>query len=226
MLYGLAHRLVSWMARVFFRLRVEGLQNVPPEGPLIIASNHASHLDIPLLGCSLSRKVHFVGKSELFKIPVLGFLFRQLGGIPLKREGIDRQAMAKIETHLREGHVLVVYPEGRRTTTGSLQRPKAGIGMIAAKTRAPVVPAYIEGTYHVLPKGKKWFRMAPVRIRFGPPVPLLPEGNGSSGGRTDYQAVADRIMNEISALAREKDENGRLGPPAVLPRKPQNPNPW
>ena len=214
MLYGIAHVLVSFLARVFFRLRVEGLEHLPKKGPLLIAANHASHLDIPLLGCTLPRKAFFVGKSELFQIPVLGRLLRHLGGIPIRRGGMDRRAVREIKERLEEGNYLVYYLEGSRTSNGMLQRAKAGVGMVAAMTGVPVIPAYIHGTYQILPKGRWFFRLAPVTITFGVPVDLsrLP---GAKGERLSYQAMADQIMDEIVTLSEgagkgEKTAAGRL----------------
>ena len=170
MLYSIAHLLVYSLARLCFRLKVIGGENIPPGGGAIIAANHMSYLDIPLLGCSLKRRADFVGKAELFKNPVVGFLFRRLGGFPIKREGIDRLAIEEAVRRLRAGRLVVFYPEGRRSEDGLLQQPKPGIGMVAAKARVPIIPALIEGTEQVLPKRSKRLRFHPVIIKFGPPL--------------------------------------------------------
>lgn len=212
MFYVIVHAVVFFLAKVFFRLRVNGLGHVPRKGPLIIAVNHASHLDIPLIGCTLNRRAYFVGKNDLFDIPVLGRLFRHLGGIPIRRRGIDRRAVMEIKKRLEEGHVLVFYLEGRRTSNGMLQKAKAGVGMIAAMTGVQVVPSYIQGTYHALPKGRKFFRLAPVTITFGLPVDLS-QWKEPRGTKLDYQAMADHIMQEIATLSIEqgKEEKAVVG---------------
>ncbi len=176
---------------------------MPPAGPLIIASNHASHLDIPLLGCTLHRRAFFVGKSELFGIPVFGRLLRHLGGIPLRRAGIDRRAVDEIKKRLQEGHVLVFYLEGKRTTDGRLQRAKAGIGMVASMTGAQVVPAYIKGTFQALPKGRKLVRSVPVTITYGAPL-SFPQVVGGDEEQISYQEMADRVMGNIASLAQSQ----------------------
>jgi len=206
MLYKIAHFVVSFLAKRLFKLRVEGFQHIPEHGPLIIAVNHASHLDIPLLGCTLHRRANFVGKSELFEIPILGWLLRLLGGIPIRRGRVDHRAIAEILNKLQQGEVLVFYLEGGRTPDGMLQKPKAGIGMIAAMTGAQVVPAYIKGTYQALPKGKRWFRAVPVSIAYGPPMEFSGR-DYKKDGKVDYQGISDGIMKKITSLSRD---NGRL----------------
>ena len=205
MLYNIAHFVVSFLAKHLFKLRVEGFQHIPEHGPLIIAANHASHLDIPLLGCTLHRRANFVGKSELFEIPILGWILRLLGGIPIRRGRVDHRAIAEIRTKLQQGSILVFYLEGGRTPDGMLQKPKAGIGMIAAMTGAQVVPAYIKGTYQALPKGKKWFRSVPISIVYGPPVDFSNWGYDNEG-KADYQEISNGIMREITTLS---GENGK-----------------
>jgi 1-acyl-sn-glycerol-3-phosphate acyltransferase len=223
MLYALAHLLVSLLAKPLFRLRVEGLHHIPDQGPLIIAANHMSHLDIPLLGCSLRRRANFVGKSELFQIPLLGRLLRLLGGIPIRRDGMDRGAMEEIRHRLHQGRILVICVEGKRSLDGRLQRAKAGVGMIVAMTGVQVIPALIEGTHRALPKGAKWIRLAPVSITFGPPVDL-PAWKGKSGGKSAYQGIADRIMEGIASLARTSEQASlgeREGVPSKRGRQPE-----
>lgn len=199
MLYSITHALVYALARLCLQLRVVGGEYVPAWGGAIIAANHVSYLDIPLLGCALKRRADFVGKAELFRNPVLSFLFRRLGGVPIKREGIDRIAISEAVRRLRAGHLVVFYPEGTRSEDGRLQPPKPGIGMVAARAKVPIIPALIEGTGEVLPKRSKRLRFHPVIIRFGPPLdPLRLAGPEKS--RFFYTRISQAVMEGIQQL--------------------------
>jgi 1-acyl-sn-glycerol-3-phosphate acyltransferase len=201
MLYAIAHILVYLLARVCFRLRVIGSEYVPQGGGAIIAANHVSYLDIPLLGCALKRRADFVGKAELFKNPVVGFLFRRLGGFPVKRDGIDRLAIAEAVRRLKAGRLVVFYPEGTRSVDGQLQRPKSGIGMVAARAKVPIIPVLIEGTGQVLPRQRRGFKFHPVLIKFGPPVDPF-DSMGAEKGTQFYSKISHAVMDGIQALKR------------------------
>ena len=202
MLYTIAHLLIYPLARICFRLKVVGGEYIPLGGGAIIAANHMSYLDIPLLGCALERRADFVGKAELFRNPVVSFLFRRLGGFPIKREGIDRLAIEEAVRRLRAGRLVVFYPEGRRSEDGLLQQPKPGIGMVAAKAKVPIIPALIEGTGEVLPKRSKRLRFHPVIIRFGPPLDPMQFAEAERGkrGKLYYTKISQAAMAGIQKL--------------------------
>lgn len=195
--------MVSALARVLFSLKVIGGEYVPPRGGVIVAANHASYLDIPLLGCALKRKADFVGKSELFKNPMIGFFFRRLGGFPIRREGVDRWAIEEAVRRLKAGRLVVFYPEGRRSEDGQLQRPRPGVGMVAALANVPIVPALIEGTEQILPKQSLRLRLFPVVIKFGPP--LNPSTlTASKPDKSAYSQISEAVMAEIEKLKNEQ----------------------
>ncbi|MCI0527339.1 MAG: 1-acyl-sn-glycerol-3-phosphate acyltransferase [Nitrospira sp.] len=198
MLYWIAHVLVSMLARLFLRMKVVGIENVPRDGGAIIAANHMSYLDIPLLGCALRRRADFIGKSELFRNPIVGLIFRQLGGFPIKRGRIDRSALAETVRRLKAGRLVVFYPEGRRSEDGRLQRPKPGIGMVAVKAQVPIIPALIEGTGQILPKRSRRLRFHPVVIRFGPP--LDSSKFQSEQDKLTYTKISQAVMEGIQKL--------------------------
>ncbi len=201
----IAHVLVYGLARLLLRLKVIGAQNVPAKGGVIIAANHLSYMDIPLIGCSLSRRADFVGKSELFSRRWVNFFFRRLGGFPIRRSGVDRLAIDEAVRRLKAGRAVVFYPEGRRSEDGRLSRAKPGIGMVAAKARVPIVPALIEGTDKVLPKGSWRIRLHPVTIKFGPPLnpPSSMRSNGNHGGKAYYENISQAVMDGIYRLKEE-----------------------
>jgi 1-acyl-sn-glycerol-3-phosphate acyltransferase len=200
MLYWIAHVLVYTLAKLFLRMRVVGVENVPQDGGVIIAANHMSYLDIPLLGCALRRRADFVGKSELFRNPIVGFLFRKLGGFPIKRGSVDRSALVEAERRLKAGRLVVFYPEGRRSEDGRLQRPKPGIGMVAVRAKAPIIPALIEGTGQILPKRSWRLRFHPVVIRFGPPLDPS-QFEDIDQGKPTYTKISQAVMEGIQRLA-------------------------
>ena len=207
MLYEIAHVVVSILARIFLRLRVVGGQNIPTKGGAIIASNHVSYLDIPLLGCALDRRADYLGKSELFRNKLLSFFFRRLGGIPIRRGGVDRSALTEVVTRLKAGRLVVYYPEGKRSRTGELQPLKPGIGMVAARAGVPIVPAFIEGTVRILPKQSKRFRLRPVVVKFGPPVDPSAFGDREDG-KAFYLKVSHAVRDSILKLQNEKFHAG------------------
>ena len=213
MLYAIAYVLVWLFAKIFFRLKVIGVENIPRRGGVIVAANHNSYLDIPLLGCSLRRRADNIAKAELFEVGAVSWLFRTLGGIPVRRGTIDREALNEAVARLRSGHLLALYPEGRRSRDTQLLTAKPGIGLLVARTGVPVIPAYIEGTHRACPPGSRWIRPARVKITFGKPVDLRrflsevpaggrePKAEGKAEGRKQvYQDIAEEIMRQIGAL--------------------------
>lgn len=197
--YGTLWVLTRAIARLCFRYRVEG--SVPRSGGLLIAANHASYLDIPLLGCGMTRRAWYLGRSDLFPVPVLNGILRSLGWIPLRLGRLDRDAFGMAIDLIRAGKVVVIFPEGGRSLDGRLRPPKAGLGIIVAQTGCPVVPAYIKGTFDVLPPGARWPRWRQVTVRFG--APLRFEGaelHDKGEAKRFYQRVSRTVITEIAAL--------------------------
>lgn len=193
--------IVRFFVRIFFRLvgrwRVEGLENVPAEGPVIVAVNHISMADPPIVGASLRRKGWFMAKEELFK-PGIGWFISKIQAFPIKRGKGDLAALKKSLGILARGEVLVIFPEGTRQEAGELGPPEIGVGMIALRSGAPVVPARITGTNQLLPKGSPLPRFTPVSIRYGRPITIRHEGG--KPGHEDYAAAAREIMEAIARL--------------------------
>lgn len=202
LLYWTIWVVVRVAATVLFRLRVSGQQHIPKTGGVLIAANHASYLDIPILGCGLTRRASSMGRMDLFPGPV-GRLMRYLGWIPIRRERVDRGGFEEAITRIRAGEAVVMYPEGSRTEDGRLQPGKPGVGMIVAATGCPVIPAYLEGTFDALPPGARWIRLRPIRVTYGAPMTftsLLNEWDGESKKKDLYQRISQEIMDRIAAL--------------------------
>ncbi|MCC6543322.1 MAG: 1-acyl-sn-glycerol-3-phosphate acyltransferase [Nitrospirae bacterium] len=199
MLYSIAVFIISIFARLFFRIKISGVENIPVSGGVIIAANHLSYLDIPLLSYSLNRHANFVGKRQLFSIPVVGTMFRLLGGIAIDREKIDRAALREIMKKLDSGNLIVIYPEGTRSPNGILQPGRPGVGFIVRMSGKKVVPTAIQGTDKAMPSGSWLIRPHPVTIRFGKPLDFsvnLPkvEKQGADS------RITQEIMDKIAAL--------------------------
>ncbi len=199
------YRLVCFVlyiiCRLFFRIRYFGTENVPQDSRgVILAPNHASYLDPPVLGTALMRPITFLAKDYLFRVFIFGQALRWLGVLPIKSdEKNDFKSIRQLLRALAHGRCIVVFPEGTRSQDGEFQNPESGIGFLAVKSKAWVVPVYIRGTFEAYPRHAKIFRSHPVRAFFG--KAFIPGEEPAILSAPDpYQAVGQRIMNEIRAL--------------------------
>jgi 1-acyl-sn-glycerol-3-phosphate acyltransferase len=180
-----------------FRWRTSGIENVPAGG-VIIAANHISLWDPPVIGTALPRKVHFMAKEELFANPVFGWIISKLGAFPVKRGAADRTAIRTALRLLESGSILAIFPEGTRSKDGKLGSPEAGLALLALKSGVPIVPAAIIGTNkifrdnQVLPK---------FRVIFGKPILL----NRDIAGKESMEIMSTQVMAEISQLLQKAD---------------------
>lgn len=204
--YEFSRVVVAAMLRYLGRLDLAGLEHVPPTGPLIVASNHLSNVDPVLLGAIFPRPIIFMGKEELSKLPGMGPISRAYGAFPVRRGEADRAAIRRSLEVLAEGKVLGLYPEGTRSREGALQEAKAGTGLIAIRSGAPVVPVGVSGTARMTPR-RVLFERPAIRIHVGPPIPS-PRIEGARRGAT--QEHADRVMRAIAELLPE-GQRGRHG---------------
>jgi len=149
-LYWIGKNGSNAIFKIFSRVRVIGRENVPRTGPLILSPNHASFADPPLVGSQLPRTLFYMGKEELFRIPVLGWLIRQVNAFPIRRKEGDIAAIKAAERILNAGGALIVFPEGRRQREGRLGAPKRGVGLLASRTGAPVLPVYVHNGHRVM----------------------------------------------------------------------------
>ena len=193
MLYDLFRAFFRVFFRIFYPYKVIGHEHIPDEGGVLLCCNHISNLDPPLLGSSMKRKVSYMAKEELFKIPVLSFLIRSFGAFPVKRGASDRQALKKSLTLLKEGKVLGIFPEGTRSKTGELGKAFSGVGLFALKEDSTVIPAAIVGNYRL-------FR--PIKVVFGPPIDLSDLKQEKMNSDLMKEAT-DRIMEQIASLLQE-----------------------
>lgn len=199
-------RFLAWLARFIsacvLRIRVEGLEHLPPTGAFILAPNHISNIDPPLIhgwaAPRVGQRLRFLAKEVLFK-GFAGRLLRWQGVVPVKMGGSDMEAYRVARAMLADGDVIVIFPEGTRSKDGRLGRPKPGVSMLASREHVPVVPVGISGSDDFLQKGSRLPRVgARVIVRFGPAyLPTTPKG----GDRRAALAAADEeLLRRIAAL--------------------------
>jgi 1-acyl-sn-glycerol-3-phosphate acyltransferase len=195
--YLLGYSLSKAIAKTFFNYRVIGAENMIEEGPCIIAANHCSYLDPPLVGVACKRAIHYLARKSLLDVPILGPILPELNVIPVDQKNADRSALMGAIRVVKNGGAVLIFPEGSRSPDGQLQPAQPGIGMIAAKTGAPVVPVRITGSYEAFPRGRALPRRAKVTATVGPPIVFESEMNNA---RDAYVNLSAEIFAAIATL--------------------------
>ncbi len=189
-LYNAAAFTINAFGKVLWRTRAYGRENVPMDGPVIVACNHRSYLDPPMLGTYSPRPLAYMAKAELFDIPVLGAAIRAVGAYPVDRAGSSTAAIKRSLAVLREGGCVGIFPEGTRNLDGTVQ-PREGVALLASLSKAPVVPAALVGTANA---GK----LHQIKVAFGPAMRLPSDRKAT---REDLAKFTDDVMSAIAALA-------------------------
>jgi 1-acyl-sn-glycerol-3-phosphate acyltransferase len=189
----------------YFRFRSYTPENVPLNGPVILASNHASYLDPPLVGSGIKRPINYLARQSLFSVWPFGWLLRQLNSVPVDRDGGGAAGLRAILDRLLAGGGIILFPEGTRTRDGKLQPARSGIGLTVIKSAAPVVPVRVFGTYEAFGRHHRIPRPRRVSVKYGRPMlfeALRAEAKTCPKPRLKeiYQQVADEIMAEIAKL--------------------------
>jgi len=197
--YWIGYHLSRLIGRLFFRFRIIHRERMIQTGPVILAMNHQSYLDPPFAGVACDRAIYFLAKRTLIDVPVLGWLLPKLNVIPVNQEGIDRSALKALIRVLKSGNAALVFPEGARTLDGDLQPAQPGLGLVIAKTLAPVVPMRIFGAHEALPRGGGSLRFVPITIVVGEPIFFTAADLGSRG-KDLYGRLSQRVMDAIAAL--------------------------
>ena len=203
--YAFAWATCHCVFTVYFRWRVFHSERVPRQGPVILASNHASFLDPPLIGTALPRQINYLARESLFRFPVLKTILRWWSAVPVNREGGGAKGLKAILERLLAGGVIVLFPEGTRTRDGQLQPARSGIGLTVIKSTAPVVPVRVFGSYEAFGRHVRFPRPRRLVVTFGQPMwfeQLRAEAKGCSKARLKeiYQQIADEIMTAIAKL--------------------------
>ncbi len=224
MFYWVFKAVLKPLLRVIYRIRVEGLENVPKKGAAVIAANHLSFLDsffIPLV--VNRRKVTYLAKADYFKSWKTAWFFRMAGQIPIEREGgakSETALKAGLKT-LRDGNLLGIYPEGTRSPDGYLYRGRTGVSRLTLQAGVQVIPCGLVGTENVMPKDAKFPRLrgrVPVRVRFGKPIDFSRYA-GQERNRMALRAMTDEIVFEIMQLSGQeyRDEYASKTPSEPIP---------
>lgn len=190
--YNFIHGLLRLLFTVLFRLECRGLENIPRTGGVVIAVNHVSLLDPPLVGCTVPRPMHFMAKDALFVVPLFGWVIKQLHAFPVRRGVGDRAAIVTALNLLRQKQVVLLFPEGTISKTGELGQGKPGVAMLAAKVGVPIVSATVIGP-EKLRAGGPWFPKCKIIFN----KPIFPEAGNNSKQYLDDLTGA--VMREIAS---------------------------
>ncbi|MES2569552.1 MAG: lysophospholipid acyltransferase family protein [Verrucomicrobiota bacterium] len=201
--YQFHYHLSRFLARTFFDFRVIHGERLLEEGGVIFAMNHESYLDPPLAGIACKRELYYLARKTLLNWPVLGSIFPHLNVIPVDQERADMSALKALIKLVRSGQGSVIFPEGSRTLDGQLQPAQPGLGLVIAKTRAPVVPMRIFGAHRAFPRGGKPRFFTPITLVVGEPIRFTEEDLAGEG-RELYQRLSERVMERIAALRDER----------------------
>lgn len=199
--YWLGYHLSRLLAKIFFRFRILHRERMLQSGPVILASNHQSYFDPPLAGNVSDRAIYFLARRSLLNVPVLGRILPKLNVIPVDQEGADRSALKGLIKVLRRGECALVFPEGARTIDGELQPAQPGVGLIIARTLAPVVPIRIFGAHEALPRGGG-FHFHRITVIVGEPI-FFSETDLQPRDKNLYARLSQRVMDAIGALKLE-----------------------
>ena len=206
---------IAWLGfravyATYFRWRVFNPERVPRTGPVILAANHASFIDPPLVGSGLTRDINYLARESLFRFPVVGAVLRSWNAVPVDRDGGGAKGLKIILDRLLAGGGIILFPEGTRTKDGNLQPARSGIGLTVIKSNAPVVPVRVFGTFAAYGRNHKFPRPKKVAVKYGAPMnfeKLRAEAKVCSKARLKeiYQEVADEIMAAIAKLEPKAD---------------------
>lgn len=207
MIYFIGWSLFLIFFKLYLGFRVVGRDNIPRNGAFIIASNHVSYIDPILLGTSVNRSLNYMARESLFLKRFPGWVMRKLHAFPVSRDNGDLSAIRESIGILNSDKPLVIFPEGTRSKDKALRRPKPGIGFIVARTKVPVIPAYVSGSFDAMPGGVKSIKRYPVRIYIGKRMDFSGYRFDKNNRKEIYQKISDDIMKEVARLKNEYESN-------------------
>ncbi len=200
-------KLTVWLIfRFGHGLEVTGQERVPKTGGCLLASNHVSFIDPPVLGAACPRRIVFMARRDLFRHALLGAFMRGVHVIPLARGEADLSAIRSAVERMRAGDLLAIFPEGTRQLSGRLGVAKRGVGLLAAAARVPVIPVLVSGTFRALPPEAKWLQPGKIRVAFGTPIPYT-ESSSRRTARDQHEQLATAVTEQWRQL------EGRLQSP-------------
>jgi 1-acyl-sn-glycerol-3-phosphate acyltransferase len=198
--YAFVRSVASAFSYVFWRVRVSGRENVPTTGPFILSPVHRSNIDAPLMACVTRRRMRYMGKDAMWKYRFSAWFSRSLGGFPVHRGNVDREALRISEAAVRAGEPVVIFPEGTRRSGPVIGEIFEGAAFVAVRTGTPIIPVGIGGSERAMPKGSKIIRPVKVRVVVGRPIHPPPRADSGRGSRRQVHEVAARLRAELQRL--------------------------
>ena len=199
--YLIGKSISSFVFSVLFRRKVLGRENFP-KGAAIIASNHASFLDPPVVGSSAPGELHYLARASLFRFPLMKRLYGRINVLPVRQDAANMSSIKTILGKLDEGGKVLIFPEGTRSFDGKLQKPQRGIGYLICKARVPVIPTYTHGTYEAWPRHRSMIHFTKMIVSFGKPI-YFEDVWSRKPSKEDYDRIARKIMDRIVELRSE-----------------------
>lgn len=195
-MYYTGRALIRMLGKAFFGLTITGVEHIPPQGGLIVACNHITHYDPPVVGSCLNREAYFLAKKELFENPLFGWVLTQVNSLPVRRGTIDRNALNLMLEKIEAGNAVMMFPEGTRSRTGQFLEPKSGIGLMAHRAKCPILPAYIENADQI---GQCFKRKKKLLVRFGEPISAEWVASHEAD-KAAYGLIARTVMERIAEI--------------------------
>ncbi len=197
--YHAIHVLTRPVLKSLFKLEVFGAENVPSSGGALLISNHASFVDPVFIGAAVNRNLNYMARASLFRPKPIDWFLRSLSAFPVHLGVPDRRALRQARHLLDGGKLLLIFGEGTRTVDGTLGKMQAGVGLIAYRTTASVVPMFLDGALEVLPKGAKILKLAKITVSFAESVDMAPY-RACKGSREIYTSIGEEVMKRIAEL--------------------------
>ncbi|MEW6557953.1 MAG: lysophospholipid acyltransferase family protein [Elusimicrobiota bacterium] len=190
MIYWLGWLAFKLIFTTLYRRQTSGLNNLPQAGPYILAANHLSYADPPLVGTCIRKQIYFIAKKQLFKIPILGWLIKHTNAFPVDRDAVDISALKSALKILQNGNILLIFPEGTRYKPGKTRKLKNGAAMLAIATNLPVIPVAVINSDNL-------FKFRRLKVKFGTPLKF--------DSKENYDTITERIMSEIESMKDDTD---------------------
>ncbi len=204
LLYHFIHIVTRPLFKSFFRFQVFGVENIPPKGGVMLMINHVSYLDPIFIGAAVQRNLHYMARSTLFKKGFADRFLRSLNAFPVHLGSPDRAAIRNALKLLDEGNLLLVFPEGTRSHDGSLGKAQDGVGFMAYRTKACVIPVFLDGTEKAMPRGANMIKCAKATVSFGQPLDMDVYRN-EEANRETYAKIGEDVMSGIAKLKAQRE---------------------
>ncbi|MCG9128395.1 1-acyl-sn-glycerol-3-phosphate acyltransferase [Candidatus Poribacteria bacterium] len=204
-LYRWSHRLTGLFFKIMGNMTVKGVENIPNEGGVLIVSNHISLLDPVIVGSAVQREIHFMARSDVFKVPILSNIITAYNAFPVNRWAPDLGALRRTISLLKAGNSVLMFPEGTRSADGNLGKTNDGACFIAHRANVPTIPVFHSGVQKMLPRGSRRLRRAKLTVSFGEPIDFS-EIAETDVKREMYQQMGIRMIDAITKLSKDNDQ--------------------